>query len=160
MTLQRLDAIATGILSLTAGCVTIGFVWAPFWETWQQALRQQQTVGTVVALETTQVCRRTQRGNPLKCTRLVKEQCPIVQYQPPDVRQPLKLKDCSQTASVGMVFDVVYDRQAPSDARLGGSPDILNHWVPRFLASVPMGAGVLFLVLGGCKLWQGIRDRA
>lgn len=160
MTLQRLDAIATGILAVTAGCVMIGVVWTPVWETWQQALRQQQTVGTVVALETTQVCRSIQRGAFAKCTRLVKEKCPIVQYQPPEVSQPLKLKDCSQTASVGMVFDVVYDRQTPSDARLGGQSDLLTHGVPLFLASVPMGVGGLLLVLGGYKLWQGIRDRA
>ncbi len=158
MTLKRLDAIATGVLAVTAGGVLIGVVWAPFQDTWQQALRQQQTVGTVVALETTQVCRSLQRGALAKCTRFVKEKCPIVQYQPPESSQPLKLKDCSQSASVGMVFDVVYDRQAPSDARLAGSADVLNHWAPRVLASVPVGAGLLLLVLGGCKLWQGVRD--
>ncbi len=159
MTLKRLDAIATGVLALVAGSAIVSFGSGLFWESWQQTFRQKQTVGTVVALEPTKVCRRTERGNPFKCLRFEKVQCPIVQYQPPEAKQPLKLKDCNQTASVGMVFDVMYDSSAPADARLVDSPDSMFRWVPLFFASVPMGVGGLLLVLGGFKLWEGIRDR-
>lgn len=159
MTLRRLDAIATGMLSLAAGAITIAMVWPSFYETWQQALRQRQTLGTTVAVEATPICRQTQRRNLFQCTRWVKEFCPVVQYQPVELSQPLKLKDCSQRARVGMVFAVVYDRQAPIKARLVGQADGLTDWIPRFWTSLLLGVGVLLVGLGGYKLWQGIRDR-
>ncbi|WP_338462424.1 DUF3592 domain-containing protein [Synechococcus elongatus IITB7] len=159
MTFQRLDAIATGILAIAAGGVTIAVSWTPFWETWQRALRQQQTTGTVVALEITQTCRQIQRGNPFKCSRREKEPCPVVQYQAIGVNQPLQLRDCSQSASVGTVFEVMYDRQSPTNAYLVGPSTGFVEGTSRLWASMPVGFGILLLILGGSKFWSSDRDR-
>ncbi|MDX2241354.1 MAG: DUF3592 domain-containing protein [Leptolyngbyaceae cyanobacterium bins.302] len=158
MTLERLDAIATGVVGITAAGVIVAVCGGMFWETLDQAWRQQEVLGTVVAQESTKICQKRPRGRPLQCDRWGKKDCPIVQYQP-ETGEPIKMKDCSLQLSVGAQVNVVYDGKAPADARISLEQDLPYQWFPVFIASVPIAvAGLLFLI-GVVRLRDGIQNR-
>lgn len=67
MSLERLDAIATGVVGITAAGVILAVCGGMFWENLNQAWRHQEVLGTVVAQESTKVCRKRPRGRPFQC---------------------------------------------------------------------------------------------
>ncbi len=159
MSLERLDALATGVIGITAAGVIVAVCGGMFWENLSQAWRHQEVLGTVVAQESTKVCQKRPRGRPLQCDRWGKKDCPIVQYQP-ETGEPLKMKDCSLTLGVGTQVSVVYDSQAPADARIYLEEGSYYHWFPALLASLPIGVAGLLFVISAYRLWEGIQDRA
>lgn len=158
MSLERLDAIATGVVGITAAGVILAVCGGMFWENLNQAWRHQEVLGTVVAQESTKVCRKRPRGRPFQCDRWEKANCPIVQYQP-ETGEPIKLKDCSLRLEMGAQVYVVFDSKAPADARTYFEEGSYSHWLPALLASVPIGIAGLLLIIGACRLWEGIQDR-
>jgi len=155
MALQRLDAIATGIIATIAGGVLITVMFGIFWDDFEQARRQQEVLGTVVAQEKSKVCRQRPRGYLFQCLRWEQAQCPIVQYQP-ETGPPLKTKDCSLTLSQGMKVYVIYDRAVPTDAKLSLVEGSNFHWFPLLFTVVPLAVGGLLIVVGVVRLWQGV----
>ncbi|MBF2029128.1 MAG: DUF3592 domain-containing protein [Oscillatoriales cyanobacterium C42_A2020_001] len=157
--LKRLDAIATGVIKIAAGGAILVFVSGWFWESFDQAQRQQEVIGTVVAQESTKVCqRKAGRFNPWSCDRRITEPCPIVQYQP-KTGKPLKLKDCSLKLKTGESVFVMYDSKAPSDARTYLMEGTQYHWFPVLIGGVPMMVAGLLLLTGAISLQAGIRNR-
>ncbi|PZV13221.1 MAG: hypothetical protein DCF22_11200 [Leptolyngbya sp.] len=156
--LKQADAIASGIIAITAGGVLLSFVSGTVLENFDQARRQKEVVGTVIAQETTRVCQRTQRGNALKCLQWQKVPCPIVQYQP-EPGNPVKKRDCSLRLEVGTQVYVVYDNKAPENARTSLEEGSKYHWLPVLLAGVPVGVAGLLMVIGVVSLWEGWKLR-
>lgn len=155
MTLQRLDAIATGILATGTGVVVLVLTWVIAGETFSAFWRQEKVTGTVVRQETSKVCRRTERGNALNCLRWEKVACPIVQYQP-ETGPFHKVKTCSQVLSVGTKVDIVYDRQAPSNSQLAS--EAAWQWLPLLTTVVPLGVGGMLTMLGIFSLRKGLSN--
>mgnify|MGYP002776995571 CR=1 FL=1 len=152
--IERLDAIATGILGLVAGGVVLALTTGFTWDTWQQLRRQTDTTGVVIRLEKTQVCQNIGRSNPWRCDRKITKQCPIVQYQP-ETGAPLPLKACHLTLAVGDRIEVVYDEAAPADAKVM-QPGVPSYdWAPLLISSVPVGVGLMLVAIGAAKLWEG-----
>lgn len=81
-----------------------------------------------------------------------------MQYQP-ETGEPIKLKDCSLRLEMGAQVYVVFDSKAPADARTYFEEGSYSHWLPALLASVPIGVAGLLLIIGACRLWEGIQDR-
>ncbi|MDX2230133.1 MAG: hypothetical protein NW220_10870 [Leptolyngbyaceae cyanobacterium bins.349] len=158
MWLKRLDAIASGIIAIGAGIAIVTVVWGIAGEDFQAAGRQKEALGTVVGQATSNVCRRTERGNPLKCVRMEKVACPIVQYQP-ETGPSLKIKDCFQSLNLGLEVYVVYDSKAPADARISLAAGSKLHWFPLIFAIVPLGTGALLLLIGIFRFWAGMQMR-
>ncbi|MBM0742801.1 hypothetical protein JOY44_14490 [Phormidium sp. CLA17] len=156
--LKQADAIASGILAITAGGVLLSFVSGNFLESFDQAWRQKEVMGTVIAQETTRVCQRTKRGNALKCLQWQKVLCPIVQYQP-ETGKLVKQTDCSLRLGVGTPVYVVYDSKAPENARTSLEEGTKYHWFPLLLAGVPVGVAGLLMVIGVARLWEGWKLR-
>ena len=158
MFLKRLDAIASGVFTITIGGLLLSIMGGMFWENWEQAKRQQEVSGIVVAQEMTKVCReRPHRAT--KCSRWGQKQCPVVQYQP-QLGELLKLKDCSWHLSMGEQVYVVYDSAVPTDARVALNQGTTNHWNDVLFTGIPVGIGGLLVGMGAYKVWQGVQSRA
>ena len=152
--LQRMDAIATGIVGLVAGGVVLVMTAGFTWDNWQQLRRQTNTTGVVNRLEKTQVCQNIGRSNPWRCDRKITKQCPIVAYQP-EMGPPLTLKACYLTLAVGDRVEVVYDRASPAEAKIVQVAEPPYDWFPLFISLVPVGVGLMLVVIGATKLWEG-----
>jgi hypothetical protein len=163
MTLQRLNAIASGILVGGIGITFAVLLSGGFWETLETARRQTEVIGTVVGQEPTKVCRNREHvsfrsSRPGKCLRWENVSCPIVQYQP-KTGQPLKLKDCYQTLSKGMQVYVLYDSETPTDASIFLEAGTTYHWRSVFFSGVLLSFPIIFVGAGISKVCEGFQRR-
>ncbi len=159
MTLQRLKAIATGILVLLVGGVLTTIMARTAWTDFDAASRQQEVVGTVIGQENTKVkvCRNSHRfATQSQCKDWQIAPCPLVQYQihTGEVRH---LKDCSLRLPNQTQVYVLYDRQIANMTRIHLVAGTHYHWMPLLLTSLQLAFGVWLLILGGTRFWQSCR---
>lgn len=154
--LERMDAIASGVIALIAGGAIFVFLTPPFLNSVNEAWQQQKTFGTVIKQRPIKVQNRSPRaqiGRPATVTW----HCPTIRFET-EAGKVTEFETCSSGKyQINERVPVLYDRRSPTSASISQGGDSSFSWVPILFTGLPLFVGGLLVGIGACSLYRGIR---